>query len=168
MAFNPDCETLFLSTGKSDLYAIDVSDPTQPDSCFSWGGINNDIGTWGVSIFENKIFLSYVCAFIPFASNWTGVKILEYENECATATEEEKLEGVEIYPNPISNEVHIKMEDEFSSGKWEIFQANGSLTNSGNTYSNHFTINTSSLLSGVYFLKITDRQGRIAFEKLVK
>ena len=168
IAYNTDCQALFLSMGKSDLYAIDVSDPSQPDSCFSWGGVSNGIGTWGVSVFENKIFLSYVCSFIPFASNWTGVKILEYDNHCVTAAEEEQLVKVDVFPNPVSEMVQVKMSDDISSGQWEIFQVNGTKIKTGQYRLNSFPIETDALASGIYFLKIADQDGRIAIEKLVK
>lgn len=69
---------LFLSSGKSDLQVVDVSNPSVPAFKYEYGGINNGIGTWGVSISMNKIFLSYICSAIPFPSNWTGIKILNY------------------------------------------------------------------------------------------
>ena len=80
-----DCRLLFVSTGKSDLYVLSVSDPAHPDSCASFGGESDGRGSWGVSIHRDRVFISYVCAVIPFVSNWTGVKILTYDNECLSA-----------------------------------------------------------------------------------
>lgn len=80
IAYNKDCKLIFLSTGKSDLDVIKVSDPANPTLCKEYGGSNNGIGTWGVSIYKDRVFLSYTCSFIPFSSNWTGVKILTYSN----------------------------------------------------------------------------------------
>ena len=80
IAYNKDCNLIFLSTGKSDLDIINVSDPANPVLCKEFGGPNNNMGTWGVSIYKDKVFLSYTCAIIPFASNWTGIKLLTYSN----------------------------------------------------------------------------------------
>lgn len=80
IAYNKDCNLVFLSTGKSDLDIINVSDPANPVLCKEFGGPNNNMGTWGVSIYKDKVFLSYTCAIIPFASNWTGIKLLTYSN----------------------------------------------------------------------------------------
>lgn len=80
IAYNKDCNLIFLSTGKSDLDIINVSDASNPVLCKEFGGPNNNMGTWGVSIYKDKVFLSYTCAFIPFASNWTGIKLLTYSN----------------------------------------------------------------------------------------
>lgn len=78
IAFDASKKLIFLSSGKSDLQVVDVNNPSAPAFKYEYGGINNGIGTWGVSISMNKIFLSYICSAIPFPSNWTGVKILSY------------------------------------------------------------------------------------------
>jgi hypothetical protein len=37
-----------------------------------WGP-SNGIGTWGVSLHDDRVYLSYICTLgIPFPSNWTG------------------------------------------------------------------------------------------------
>lgn len=69
---------VFLSSGKSDLQVVNVTDPAKPLLAKEYGGINNNIGTWGVSISGNKIYLGYICSVIPFSSNWTGIKELTY------------------------------------------------------------------------------------------
>jgi hypothetical protein len=78
IAYNKDCNLVFISTGKSDLDIINVTDPAYPVLCKEFGGPKNGMGTWGVSIFKDQVFLSYICSIIPFSSNWTGVKILTW------------------------------------------------------------------------------------------
>ncbi len=80
IAYNKDCNLVFISTGKSDLDIINVSNPAVPVLCKEFGGPTNGMGTWGVSLYKDQVYLSYTCAFIPFSSNWTGVKILTHEN----------------------------------------------------------------------------------------
>jgi hypothetical protein len=79
IVFDKKNRLLFLSTGKSDLSVLGVSDPSQPVLCAEFGGVNNKRGTWGVSRYNNEIYLSYICSVIPFSSNKPGVKILSYE-----------------------------------------------------------------------------------------
>ena len=167
MAYNPDCNTLFLSSGKSDLYAVDISDPTQPDSCFSYGGVSNGIGTWGVSAYGDKIFLSYICAFIPFASNWTGVKILEYENNCVNDIVEEKPNSIEVFPNPVSGLLNIKMPAE-ENHKIILYNYLGQIVYSKKIekYRGENKIDFSNLGNGVYYLLI-DSDGRKYGEKVL-
>ncbi|MCI0416356.1 hypothetical protein L0222_26580 [bacterium] len=76
IAFDKQNKLIYMSTGKSDLNVVSVADPERPVEVFKYGGPNNGLGTWGVSRHGNEIYLSYICAFIPFQSNWTGVKIL--------------------------------------------------------------------------------------------
>lgn len=99
--YNKNCKKIFLSTGKSDMYVVDVTNPSHPDSCGIYGGIDNGIGTWGIHMYQNRIYLSYICALIPFASNWTGIKALTY-NPCATSSVGYSNESTtfSITPNP--------------------------------------------------------------------
>lgn len=79
--YNKECKLLFIATGKSDLDIISVSDPAHPTLCKEFGGVANNIGTWGVNIYKDQVYLSYTCTFlIPFPSNWAGIKILTYQN----------------------------------------------------------------------------------------
>lgn len=82
IVFDKECKLLFISTGKSDLAVVNVSNPANPVLCTEWGGPNNRIGTWGVSRYKNQVYLSYICSVVPFSSSWTGVKILTY-SRCA-------------------------------------------------------------------------------------
>lgn len=69
---------IFLSFGKSDLQVVNIADPARPAYKGEYGGITNNMGTWGVSLSGKNIYLAYICSFIPFYSNWTGVKVLTY------------------------------------------------------------------------------------------
>lgn len=72
---------VFMSTGKSDLQVVSVADPANLVHKYEYGGVNNNIGTWGVSVFNDNIYLSYICNPLPwpFPSNWTGIKMLKYQ-----------------------------------------------------------------------------------------
>lgn len=89
------CKRLFVSTGKSDMIILDASNPSQIDSCNFYGGVTNNLGTWGVDLYENNIYLSYVCAIIPFASNWTGVKILSF-NACNLSVDDKENDEINL------------------------------------------------------------------------
>lgn len=91
----PECDQLFVSTGKSDMLVLDISDPSNPDSCNFYGGVANNIGTWGIDVFENQLFLSYVCAIIPFSSNWTGFKALTFSS-CSAEISEKDLTTFQV------------------------------------------------------------------------
>src|SRR6185369_3643719 len=76
-----NCKRVFMSTGKSDMMVVDVSNPALPDSCNFYGGVSNNIGTWGIGLWQNQVYLSYICAAIPFSSNLTQVTLLTF-NSC--------------------------------------------------------------------------------------
>lgn len=78
LALDPAKKLLFVSSGKSDLQVLDTSVPGAPAWLREFGGTANGIGTWGVSLQGGRAYLTYVCAFIPFTSTWTGVKVLSY------------------------------------------------------------------------------------------
>ena len=68
-------------SGTSNYPSVDVVDPAKPFFKTLYGGISNNMGTWGVSLSGKNIYLTYICAVIPFYSNWTGVKALNYDVE---------------------------------------------------------------------------------------
>lgn len=110
----PECKQLFISTGKSDMIVLDISDPSNPDSCNFYGGVSNNIGTWGIDIYENKMFLSYVCAIIPFSSNWTGFKALTF-NSCSTELNEISQATFQVQTE--NNTIQINSTEQISSIK---------------------------------------------------
>lgn len=145
------CNKLFLSTGKSDMIALDVTNPNSPDSCFGYGGVDNSIGTWGVNIYENQIYLSYICSVIPFSSNWPGIKVLSY-NSCLTNINEVNkkaanliviLPGVESIRVTSNNYAHYYAINTLGQQtKLEI------IGRSQNT----IELNTTALSAGVYYI----------------
>lgn len=77
-------DLVFLSTGKSDLQVVSIADPAHPEWQGEYGGVDNGLGTWGVSRHGDRVYLSYICTLgIPFASNWSGVKALAYDRSSA-------------------------------------------------------------------------------------
>ncbi|MCB0820920.1 MAG: hypothetical protein KDC13_09880, partial [Bacteroidetes bacterium] len=137
-----DCATLLVSTGKSDMYVLDVSTATQPDSCGIFGGTENNIGTWGVNYYGNEIYLSYICTLgIPFASNWSGIKLLSTQNcNPATIIHSEKL-SASVFPNPASSEVRIQLNKYFEAELF-LFNAHGEMLDQIRFKGNNLSINT--------------------------
>lgn len=153
---DPNCKHIFISSGKSDLHVLDVSDPAQPDSCNFYGGTSNAIGTWGVGVYQNQIYLSYICNPFawPFPSNWTGVKILTY-TPCATGIGESAEEGLAVYPVPATEKIIIESNANLNFSEISIVNTLGqtfypSFRKSGNKTE----VDVSGLNRGCYFLKV--------------
>lgn len=144
---------LFVSTGKSDVYVVDVSNPSQPDSCSIFGGIDNSIGTWGVNRFENKVGLAYICTVIPFNSNWSGVKVLTY-NRTAHVDDRDKPR-LNLYPNPANNSITVQAIPPYSN--YSLYGVNGKKMIGGQLSSSN-EISTVDLTNGIYFLLVNGYQ----------
>ncbi|NUM31467.1 MAG: T9SS type A sorting domain-containing protein [Bacteroidetes bacterium] len=158
--FNKSCKTLFLSVGKTDMIVLDVSDISNPDSCNYYGGTANDIGTWGIGLYKNQIYLSYVCSLIPFSSNWAGIKILEYTPCQISAKEIDKNRAV-IFPNPTIEKITVIMPpNQVDADKIIIYDSYGKILNSSDFY-NKIEISTFNLKPGIYFLKIFNNNKNI-------
>ena len=68
--------------------------------------------------------------------------------------------GVEIYPNPSTNDVTVKISGAVTSEiKYEIVSVDGKLIKTGTTTQNTFGFSANNFANGVYILNITDNQG---------
>ncbi len=153
IAYDANCEVLFLSSGKSEMYVIDISDPSQPDSMDVYGNTTNNLGTWGVSQYDDKIFLSYICTFIPFPGNWPGVKILSYDNSCSTSIEESNENDISIYPNPTSSMITIDFGTaDLTNAQYEITTILGEVVTSKSISHQEEQINIAHYPNGIYLL----------------
>ncbi|HIA35795.1 MAG TPA: T9SS type A sorting domain-containing protein, partial [Flavobacteriales bacterium] len=152
----------------SDLVVIDVSDPTQPDSCNFYGGGSNSIATWGVNSYQNKIFLSYICALVPFSSNWTGVKILTFTPCSANSIEEKVNNRFSISPNPAQNSITLNSENwvNKSDAKVNITNIMGEILIQSSLLSSSTSIDISSIPQGLYMVQIEN--GTNYVQKFIK
>jgi hypothetical protein len=67
-------------------------------------------------------------------------------------------ENVHIYPNPFLDQVTISSETELQ--KIELYQANGVLIYVNDISGKEFTVETSKLINGIYFLQVTNPKGK--------
>lgn len=151
--YDKNCKHVFLSTGKSDLMVVDVANPNLPDSCNFYGGVPNNIGTWGVGLYQNEIYLSYICAAVPFSSNWTGVKILTYTPCSSTGLENLRNTDFSIYPNPSKNEIEIQAANYFDNAELTIYNSLGQeVKNISKISGKSMKIANMELSNGIYFI----------------
>jgi hypothetical protein len=155
-----NCNRLFVSTGKSDLMVLDISNPTMPDSCDNYGGIGNNIGTWGVNIHNGNLYLSYICALVPFFSNWTGVKVLTYDTCPATSVSEIIDNNLKLFPNPTYNEITIESPIALENTTITIFNAIGQVVKQVNHLNGaSINIDVADLNTGIYYLSLQSKYG---------
>lgn len=65
--------------------------------------------------------------------------------------------NVSVYPNPFTNQITISSETELQ--KIELFHANGQVINNASVSGKEFTLETSQLMNGIYFLQVTNLEG---------
>ena len=77
---------------------------------------------------------------------------------------------LQLYPNPVTNELNIKLDNTTSNYKVTIYNTLGSVVfESNNQLSNtNNSINISKLNSGIYFVQITDTENRVYLKRLIK
>ncbi|MFO0817030.1 MAG: hypothetical protein U1A77_03745 [Pirellulales bacterium] len=79
LAYDVRSKTVLMAAGRSDLVAIDVTDPTQPRQVGGVGQIEDTQATWGLALEGDRVYLSYILALgIPFRADWRGVKAFRY------------------------------------------------------------------------------------------
>ncbi|MFM1947462.1 MAG: hypothetical protein RL207_1745 [Bacteroidota bacterium] len=65
--------------------------------------------------------------------------------------------NVSVYPNPFTNQITVSSETELQ--KIELFHANGQVINNASVSGKEFTLETSQLMNGIYFLQVTNLEG---------
>ncbi len=164
LAFDSICNQIYIAAGKSDIMAIDVSDPTNPTTCQTFGSTTDSYGTWGMDFFDGKIHVAYIWSVIaPPYSNYTGYKILKtncmalHVNETNTS-----LSHIILFPNPASGNVHLNLADQTLKSV-KIFNLEGKLVQEN--FTSEFSI--SNLPIGIYY--VTTQTDQFTFSnKLIK
>jgi hypothetical protein len=116
LVYNENCEELFMTTGKSEMISLDVSDPMNVDSTGMYGNLDDTTATWGIGMRNDSIFLSYVLIpfyiswLHPFDAKWNGIKMIRWVNPCAAIGIEENernISSLHTQPNPFKDETQI-------------------------------------------------------------
>lgn len=68
---------IYLSSGKSELNLIDVSNPRAPKELGSYGAKDNKQATWGLTVNGDDVYLLYITSVVPFQANWAGIRIVQ-------------------------------------------------------------------------------------------
>lgn len=76
LALDRETKRLYVSAGASDLAVLDVSDPGRPRQRGSYGSPRDSLGTWGLELVGDRLYLAYIGTLVPFKGTWPGVKCL--------------------------------------------------------------------------------------------
>lgn len=96
----------FYRPGRSEPNILDVSQADQPQ-IGTYGSPADNYFTWGASIHEDRVYLSYISSLFPFFSIWAGVRMLEWDAVTGTTgTTEPFIDG--CIPIPFKNLFSLK------------------------------------------------------------
>lgn len=159
--YDYQCNLIFLSTGKSDMHVVNVSNLASPDSCARFGNTTDSIGSWGLGRYNNQIYLAYIATwpwYVPFPANWSGIKILTYNNACsASGIKEIKSEElVKVYPNPNSGIFTFELKQTTPPKKVFVYNSIGQIIFQKNITEFINTIDLTAYNNGLYHIKIED------------
>lgn len=114
LIYLPAYKLILASAGGSELVAVSVADPTNPDSCGAYGMDGNQQAAWGASMRNDQIVLSYIFAVTPYVGLWKGIKILDWETSGVGIGEpiyhNNGLVVRQNYPNPFRTSTQISFE----------------------------------------------------------
>lgn len=160
---NKACKLLFLSTGKSELQVVNISNPANPQLCDSFGNTTNNQGSWGVSLYMDKLIITYIYAVYipivtPFGSNWGGVKLLTWNNQCELSADAPVMASAEpyIYPNPAINEIavaNIKAGDVIT-----LSDITGRVISNNLSVDSYKKLDINNLRYGIYIISINNKK----------
>ncbi|MBI1216712.1 MAG: hypothetical protein GC185_12960 [Alphaproteobacteria bacterium] len=68
---------LYMSAGDSELRVLSIANPAAPELVAGYGKPKNGLGTWGMTLTDDAIYLGYIKAKAPFGGTWSGVKALK-------------------------------------------------------------------------------------------
>lgn len=90
---------LFLSAGASEVVALDVADVMHPKQAGIYAPQNTE-AVWGISIHSHEVFAHYINAFVPYFSNWQGMKHFSWTRTADGIVFIENNKALSVYPNP--------------------------------------------------------------------
>ncbi|MFN8116388.1 MAG: T9SS type A sorting domain-containing protein [Bacteroidia bacterium] len=174
IAYDENCHLMFLSTGRSDVHVVNVSNPSAPDSCARFGNTTDSLGTWGLDRYNNQIYLAYMATwplYVPFPSTWSGIKILTYNNACSASGINELIhdDEVKLYPNPSNGIFSIELNTINSTAEVEVFNSLGQYILHEKLLDVKNNLDIGTFGKGFYHIKvITEKKSFVNFNVVVE
>ena len=73
----------------------------------------------------------------------------------------------EIYPNPSTSDVHVVFANTSDTHYMELTDVSGRILKSATSSDATFVIERANLNAGVYFLKVSNKQGDASIQKII-
>jgi hypothetical protein len=79
LAYDPQSNFIFLSSGRSEMLVVDVENPLHPKIKSIFGDVDNEEGVWGIDLKDDKVYLLYITSVVPYVSNFSGIRCIQWE-----------------------------------------------------------------------------------------
>lgn len=76
LAFDSQRKELYVAAGDSELLVYDLRNASQPRLLRQFGGLKDQMGTWGLCLDNDLVYLAYIKTMMPFVCKWNGVAAL--------------------------------------------------------------------------------------------
>jgi len=97
-------------------------------------------------------------------NNFDKFRISAY-NLSTTAVEDDIIEGLSVYPNPVNNILNIDSKEEIT--KLSIYNVLGKLVKTAQPNTTDVSVDLNSLATGIYLMKI-EAKGKVSIQKIIK
>ncbi|MBK5286557.1 MAG: T9SS type A sorting domain-containing protein [Bacteroidia bacterium] len=168
VTFQLDSINSFLTPlgNRNKFYYHNVANPSFRAECIEGIGSTEEPMTFKVFISDPVWVL--ICSYVGTTQYYYNGLDTCPPNIYTSIAEQEAMSLLSIYPNPATNEIRIQ-NSAFRIKNVEVFDALGEKHNSSfNILNSEFTIDVSSLRSGIYFITLTDETGNRVVSKVVK
>ena len=160
-----DGETYALVASYFDhgVQIMDISDPASPKATTSVedeiGGFNKLDGARGITtvVVDGKTY-----ALVAAAGSDDGVQIMELQGQTASI-KDFREQGVLIYPNPVTNTLHIQS-PLASELTYQVYDLTGKALSTHHQSGQNHSIDVSGLAKGIYLLKATHNNNTTAMQ----
>lgn len=161
-----ECNFLIVSCGRTEAIGIDVSDPSTPTLCGTFGVPDDNNSTWGLTVYKDRVYMGMICTFgVPFPGGWSGVKSLVLDSACPLNTPENLSQELSVFPNPAQNNITVNSTAAIET--IHIYNQTGQLVLSEqHTGSSTLTFSIAHLPAGIYFLSL-QTNGQKIHERIV-
>lgn len=164
---NADCNYIFVSAGRSEFYAFNIFNRAAPALCEHYGATDNGQTTYGLSIYEDQVYLGYVPEDeeLPVYGGVPSVKGFTYNVACGIGIEEiESINKTTIYPNPAHGLLNISFFEETTIEEVVIYDLLGKIV--FHDQSGESTLSIADLEEGVYLIHLLV-DGKELVDKLI-
>lgn len=165
-AWYNDNDTLYMLIKKTDLEGNDPGDLNEiPDDLEK----PNDYMPIHCAYSILKYSNGFITGKITSIQQDTTISVSDFFNQLSTGFILPNSErNIKIFPNPVSSELYITMNNNIDLPLTIEIYNNGQLIQSSRNGAIEYVVNTSTLSKGTYFVKIIDNNNKCLISKFIK